>query len=115
MSVQENLNLEPTVAEVAEAGLVLKGIHRHDSRPGSWCARIAKPGGRGIHHLAYDPHSLDGQRSVWGPAWGSVRSATGNTEALAALCIIGKISASEADSDLDGDSPESIEQAFELR
>jgi hypothetical protein len=42
--------LTPTREEVAAAGLELKGFHRHDSRTGSWCANIAKPGGRTIYH-----------------------------------------------------------------
>jgi hypothetical protein len=57
--------VRPTKEEVGAAGLELKGFHRHDSRTGSWCASIAKPGGRGIYHLGYDPHAVDSSRSVW--------------------------------------------------
>lgn len=72
--------IQPTAEEVAAAGLELKGFHRHDSRTGSWCANIAKPGGRGIYHLCYDPHGMDGSRSVWNGSL--VLDGADNTDAL---------------------------------
>lgn len=58
--------LPPTPADAEAQSCTLVNLHRHDSRPGSWCALVApdaRPGAR--WHISYDPHGDFNQRTVY--------------------------------------------------
>lgn len=78
----------PTDDEAARFGLRLGRLHRHDSRPGSWCVLVGLPGAARLRwHLQYDPHATsDGHRTVYGRADGWIADTYhGNRAALALL------------------------------